>query len=240
MLTHLECNPQMLGQISNQGGLRFHEWKVQMGLPQGDLLSLQKSIEAPQNSHSRRVLSGMRLQPQVRYSTAQRSSTAKNQDHNPQGSSPHLRGESHLVFDSGLGSRGLSLLGATQSSATVVAAVGHQALDHLGPSPKAAAYDQPLYHRPPTQVQKAPTENQALRAHQARHFAQTSYPHQNRLLGCQNARLYRNRFGLSLRQLCFGGVPALAQCHRHSFHLGGNSCGDGQKPDRGTQSYARN
>src|ERR1700745_1019558 len=47
MLTHLECNPQMLGKISNQGGLRFHEWKVQMGLPQGDLLSLQKNYPSP-------------------------------------------------------------------------------------------------------------------------------------------------------------------------------------------------
>jgi transposase-like protein len=55
-LTHLECNPQMLGKISNRGGLHFNEWKVQMGLPQGDLLTLQESFQAAQSKDSRRVL----------------------------------------------------------------------------------------------------------------------------------------------------------------------------------------
>jgi hypothetical protein len=35
----------MLGNTSNPGGLRFHEWKIQMGLPQGDLLALQESFQ---------------------------------------------------------------------------------------------------------------------------------------------------------------------------------------------------
>ena len=30
MLTHKVCNPQMLGNTSNQEGLPFHEWKIQM------------------------------------------------------------------------------------------------------------------------------------------------------------------------------------------------------------------
>ena len=76
-MTHLECNPQMLGNTSYQGELRFHEWKVQMGLPQGDLLSLQESFQAVQSSNSRRVLSGLRLQPQIRDPVAGRSSAAK-------------------------------------------------------------------------------------------------------------------------------------------------------------------
>jgi hypothetical protein len=46
MLTHKECNPEMVGKNSNQGGLRFHEWKDQMGLSQSDLRSLPKSIQA--------------------------------------------------------------------------------------------------------------------------------------------------------------------------------------------------
>ena len=78
-MTHLECNPQVLGITSKQGGLRFHEWKVQMGLPQSDLLPIQKSIQAIEISHSRRILSDLPLQPQIRDSATQWSSTAKDQ-----------------------------------------------------------------------------------------------------------------------------------------------------------------
>ena len=79
-MTHLECNPQVLGITNNQGGLHFHERKVQMGLPQSDLFPLQKSIQAAEISHSRRVLSGLPLQPQIRDSAAQRSCAAKTHD----------------------------------------------------------------------------------------------------------------------------------------------------------------
>ena len=238
-MTHLECNPQMLGITSNQGGLRFHEWKVQMGLPQSNLLPLQKSIQASQGSHSRRVLSGLSLQPQIRYSAAQWSSAAKNQHHNFQGpSTPDLWRQGDLGSDGDLGSRGLSVLGAAQSSVAAVAAVGPKALDALVPSAKATADDQPGDHRPATGAQKAPTQKATLRAHQARHFTQTPHPHQNRLLGCHHPGLYRDRSGLSLRQLGFRRLPSLAQCHRHTLHLGGKSCGDGQKPDRGAQRHA--
>ena len=69
-MTHLKCNPQIWGNTSKQGGLHLHERKVQMGLPQGDLLPLPKSFQAPESPNSRRVLSGLRLQPQIRYSAA--------------------------------------------------------------------------------------------------------------------------------------------------------------------------
>ena len=182
-MTHLECNPQMLRNTSNQGGLRFHGWKVQMGLSQGDLPALQESIQATAGTNSRRVLSGLRLQPQIRYPAAQRSSAAEIQDPSLQRPSPHLWCEGHFVFDGDLGSCGLSMLGAAQSSFTVVAPVGRQALGDLGSSSKATPLDQPRYHRPATQGQKAPTEKATLRAHQTGHVAQTPHSHQNRLLG---------------------------------------------------------
>jgi hypothetical protein len=179
----------MLRKISNRGGLRFHEWKVQMGLPQGDLLTLQESFQAAESTDSRRVLSGLRLQPQIRYPAAQRSSTAKTGVNHRQEPPLHLWWESHLISNSHLGGCGLSMLGAAQSSPTVVAPVGHQALGDFTVSPKATPLDQPRYHRPATQGQKAPTEKTPLRAHQTGHVAQAPHSHQNRLLGCQNPRL---------------------------------------------------
>src|SRR5687767_9624613 len=153
-----------------------------MGLSQGDLLTLQESFQAAQSKDSRRVLSGVRLQPQIRYPAAQRSSAAKTRGSNLQGAPPHLWGESHLISDGHLGGRGLSMLDAAQSSPTVVASLGHQALGNFRPSPKATPLDQPRYHRPATQGQKAPIEKTPLRAHQTRHLAQTPHPNQNRFL----------------------------------------------------------
>ena len=232
-MTHLECNPQIWGNTSKQGGLRLHGWKVQMGLSQGDLLPLQKSFQAAESTNPRRVLSGLRLQPQIRYPAAQWSSTAKVQGRSAQRSSCELWHQGDLVFDGDLGSRGLPLFSAAQSASTVVGAVGDQALGAVSPSPKAAAYDQSRHHRPATEIEKAPTEKAALRAHQTRHVAQTPHPYQDRLLGCQKPRLYRNRSSLSLRQLSFGRISSVAQCHRYSLNLGGKPCGDGQRPDRG-------
>src|SRR5687767_6272635 len=148
----------MLRKISNRGGLHFHGWKVQMGLPQGNLLTLQESFQAAASANSRRVLPGVRLQPQIRYSAAQRSSAAKARNNNPSGASPHLRREGYRIFDSHLGGRRLSLLSAAQSSRTVVAPLGGQALGDYGPSSKPTPLDQSRYYRPATQGQKAPIE----------------------------------------------------------------------------------
>ncbi len=95
-MTHLECNPQMLGNISHQGGLQLHESEIQMGLSQSNLFPLSKSFQTTESSHPRRVLPGLRLQPQIRYPAAQRSSPTKNQDP-PQKSSPYLRRQDDLV-----------------------------------------------------------------------------------------------------------------------------------------------
>ena len=160
----------------------------------------------------------------------------KNPD-KPQGRRPAW---SEVILSYGhLGGGWLSVLGAPQSSPTVMAPLGPKTLRYLGPNPKAAALDQPRHHRPPTQAQKTPTQKQTLRTHQTRHSAQTSHPHQNRLLGCKNPRLYRNRSGLALGQLCFGGVHSLAQCYRHPLHLGRKPRHNGQKPDRCSQCHAR-
>src|SRR3974390_2166149 len=104
----------------------------------------------------------MRLQPQIRYPAAQWSSATKAQRNTAQRPSPDLWHESDLVSDGDLGSRGLSLLDAAQSAVAVMAAMGHQALGAVGPSPKAAAYDQPRDHRTATEIEKAPTQNQTL------------------------------------------------------------------------------
>jgi hypothetical protein len=65
-----------------------------MGLPQSDLLALQKSIQAHPISHSRRVLLGVPLQPQIRDSTAQRSGAAKPNTPTFKGQSPDLWNQS--------------------------------------------------------------------------------------------------------------------------------------------------
>jgi hypothetical protein len=95
----------------------------------------------------------------------------KTQD-KPKRPSPHLWPESHLVSYGYLGGGGLSVLGAPQSSPTVMAPLGPKALRYFGPSPKTATLDQPRHHRPATQAQKTPTQKQTLRTHQTRHSAQ--------------------------------------------------------------------
>ena len=59
-MTHLECNPQMSGNISQQGGLQLHESEIQMGLPQSNLFPLSKSFQATAIADPRRVLPGLR------------------------------------------------------------------------------------------------------------------------------------------------------------------------------------
>jgi len=146
------------------------------------------------------------------------------------GRRPHLWCEGYFISDNHLGGLGLSMLSSAQSSPTVVAPLGDQALGDYGPSSKPTPLDQSRYHRPATPGQKAPIEKASLRTHQTRHLAQAPHPNQNRFLGCQNPGLYRNRSGLSLRQLRKSRVHPLAQRHRHSHHLGGNSCRYGQRP----------
>ena len=112
----------MLKKISNRGGLRFHEWKVQMGLPQGDLLTLQESFQAAEGTNSRRVLPGLRLQPQIRYPAAQRSSAAKTGGNNLQEASfPPMVRTVILSLTAIWEAAGYPLLGQRlQSSPTVV------------------------------------------------------------------------------------------------------------------------
>src|SRR4026209_1518737 len=126
MSTHKECNPAMVGKSSNQGALGIHGWKVQMGLSQSDLGSIQESIQAVASPDSRRVLSGLRLQSQIRHSLAQWSNAAKAQDDGTKGASSTLWRQGDRISDGYLGSRRLSVLGASQSCFAAVAAVGDQ------------------------------------------------------------------------------------------------------------------
>ena len=72
----------------------------------GDLHTLQESFQAAESKDSRRVLSGLRLQPQVRYPAAQRSSTAKTGVNHRQEPPLHLWWESHSISNSHLGGYG--------------------------------------------------------------------------------------------------------------------------------------
>src|SRR4029450_2882376 len=147
----------MVKDTSNQGGLRFHESEVQMGLSKSHLLPLPKSFQTAASSHSRRVLPGLWLQPQIRHPAAQWSSATKTQD-KPKRPSPHLWPESHLVSYGYLGGGGLSVLGAPQSSPTVMAPLGPKALRYLGPRPKTSALHSPPHHPPAAQRHKNHTQ----------------------------------------------------------------------------------
>ena len=141
----------MVGKLSNQGGLRLHGWKVQMGISQSNLHPIQESIQAIASTHSQRVLSGLQLQPQIRHSIA-RSSAAQTQDDSSKGASFDLWCQGDLASYSDLGGRRLPLLGQAQIAVGAVAAVGDQTHGADGPSAKATAHDQPGYHRPRLKV----------------------------------------------------------------------------------------
>src|SRR2546425_11593485 len=151
MLTDKECNPEMVGKNSHLGGLRLYEWKVQMGLSQSDIRALPESNQAAASSYSRRVLSGLRVQSQIRHSIAQWPSAAKAQDDSAQRASVDLWSQGDFSSDGDLGSRRLSLLGPAQSSVALVAGVGDQALGADGSRAKATAHDQPGNDRSATE-----------------------------------------------------------------------------------------
>src|SRR5258706_6344118 len=148
MLTHKESSPEMVGKNSNQGGLRLDERKVQMGLSQSDSRSLPKSIQTAAIPDSRRVLSGVQVQPQLRDSLAQWPSTTKTQDDRTQRAAVDLWRHGDLSSECDLGSRRLSVLGSTQSAVAPVATVGDQTQSANGRRAKATVDDQPGNHRP--------------------------------------------------------------------------------------------
>ena len=220
--------------FSNQGGLRFQEWKVQMGLPQGSLLALQESFQATESTNSRRVLSGLRLQPQIpiRLLAVQRHKIAGG---NPQRPTPHLCCEGHDVFDGDLGSCGLSLFGAAQSSLTAVAP---WAIKRLGIS---AVQKQLLSISPATMDRRLKTKNRQLKK---RLYGRTKpgtllkhhIPIKTDFWDVNTQALPKPIWSLTPATCC-GRVHSFAQGHRHSLHLGGKSCGH---PQRGAQCHARN
>ena len=125
------------------------------------------------------------------------------------------------AFDpaSHLGGVGLPLVGASESLAPTLVALGQKTLLSHSQHRTPTVIHLGAPDRPQTQREKNPAPPAPLRPHQARHAAQTPYPHQNRFLECQNPRIYRNRSGLALRQLRKGRVYLL--------HVGRKPCRHG-------------
>ena len=126
-----------------------------------------------------------------------------------------------------LGGVGLPLVGASESLAPTLVALGQKTLLSHSQNRTPTVVDLGAPDRPQTQREKNPAPPAPLRPHQARHAAQTPYPHQNRFLECQNPRIYRNRSGLALRQLRKGRVYLFPQCHRYLLHVGRKPCRHG-------------
>ena len=146
-MTHLECNPQMQGKISHQGGLQLHESEIEMALPQSNFCPLPKSFQCTPITHPRRVLPRLWLQPQIRHPVAQWSSPTKNQDP-PQNSSPNLRRENDLGSGGHLAR--LKALLPLWLACTVKRLAWRT-------KPKATFVDQSGYHRSAAKTQKART-----------------------------------------------------------------------------------
>ena len=178
-MTHLECNPQVVDQLSTKGGLHRYESEVQMGISQSHLHPLPQSFQGTESPDPRRVLPGVWLQPQIRHPSAQWPSATKARL-TAQNTLPELLGQGDLGAQSNLGSRRLPVLPASQGSFASVATLGAKALFALGPNPKATAFDQSLHHRPAAQGQKTASQKKTLWAHQAGHASKAPHPHQDR------------------------------------------------------------
>jgi hypothetical protein len=104
--------------------------------------------------------------------------------------------------------------------------------------PKSSCSRSAPHYRPVPQAEKAPTQKETLWAHQTRHAAQTSHPHQNRLLGFPNPRLLLKPIWSLIRNSSLGEFI-------HSLNViditppGWKLASDGQKPNQSTQCYAR-
>ena len=109
-----------------------------------------------------------------------------------------------------LGGVGLPLVSAAKSAPAALAALGQKTLFPLPTHRTATAPNLCAPDRSQIQSQKNPAQTAPLRTYQARHTAQTPYPHQNRLLERHHSRLYRNRPSLPFRQLRKRRVRALA------------------------------
>jgi hypothetical protein len=228
----------MVKDTSNQGGLRFHESEVQMGLSQSHLLPLPKSFQTAASSHTRRVLPGLRLQPQIRHPAAQRSNATKPKT-KPKGRRPTYGLKVILSLTAIWEAAGYpcsarlkALLPLWLPWAQKRFAISAQAQKQLL-SISPATIDRRL------KPKKRQLKNRLYGRTKPGTLLKHSHPHQNRLLGCKNPGLYRNRSGLALGQLCFGGVHSLAQCYRHPLHLGRKPRRNGQKPDCCSQCHAR-
>src|SRR5215510_6190734 len=145
------------------------------------------------------------------------------------------------AFDpaSRLGSVGLPLVSASESLTPALVAVGQKTLLSDPKDRTATLIHLDTPDRSPTPSKKDPAPTPPLRPHQARHATQTPHPHQNRFLECKNPRLYRNRSGLTLRQLRKGRVHLFPQCHRYLFDLGRNPGRHRQRPIRGENCHGR-
>jgi hypothetical protein len=210
-----------------------------MGLPQSDLFSLPK-VSKPLRAC---ILDEF---CQVCGTTANVASVCSTIQHpnNPRSTpspSPLPMAQGHLLSYGFLRGRGLSVLWAPPSSPAVMARLGQQALGYFGRSPKTAVsitispatFDRclkPKKHHLKRRLYGRTKPGTLLKHH---------IPIKNDSWDFQPPGFTETDL-VSHSQLFSGRVHSLAQCHRHSFHLGGNSRRDRQKPNQGTQCHAIN
>src|ERR1019366_6753855 len=103
----------------------------------------------------------------------------------------------------GLGSSGISLVGAAESAATAVDAVDWEAVSRAPRDRAAIAVDQPPADGSPSAGEQDAAEAEDLWPHQAGSAAPAPDSGENRQLGCEHARIYRSGFSFSFGQ--FGG-----------------------------------
>src|SRR5581483_6174718 len=161
-------------------GLHY-EQKVQMGILQSDLPKIPACFQGPSVADPRRVLSGLRLPSKICHSPAQWSPAPEAQARakEPKGHLWHTVDRRPLPD---LGGRWLSLVGAAESPAPSVDALGQKAIFSDGLHSTAAPRNQPGYHRPATGRQEANATQESLRPDQAWNPAQAPHPSEDRLL----------------------------------------------------------
>src|SRR4029450_11898429 len=213
--------------LTLKGGLDHGDEK-QMGILESHLSALSQSQSFGEDTDPGGILSRLWLQPKVRHCQTQRSHTPVQTSCKAPAAFAHLHRSSPGDPASHLGGVELPLACGSGGRAPALVALGQKTLLSHSQNRTPTVVDLGAPDRPQTQREKNPAPPAPLRPHQARHAAQTPYPHQNRFLECQNPRIYRNRSGLALRQLRKGRVYLFPQCHRYLLHVGRKPCRHGK------------
>src|SRR4029453_9667749 len=182
--SHLKSNPRRYRRVickSNPQRRVGYGEKKQMGIFQSHLSTVPQSQFGREDTNPRRVLRSLWLQPKECHHQVHRSLSRA--EHSSQTTQAFFEVHFSGPVDpaSHLGGVGLPLVSAAKSAPAALAALGQNTLFPLHthrtePPPILCAPD-----RSQIQSQKNPAQTAPLRTYQARHTAQTPYPHQNRL-----------------------------------------------------------